>query len=72
MNKNVIKVLTLLAGFTILLAVGLLLSDIGVALMMGLIYIVTRTEVLLATALIIGVWLFARNIGPSFDKLFEK
>lgn len=72
MNENAIKVLTLFAGFTILFAVGLLLADIGVALVMGLVYILTRTEVLLATALLTVAWLFARNIGPSFDKLFEK
>lgn len=72
MNENVIKVLTLLAGFTILFAVGMLLADIGVALVMGVIYIVTRPELLLATALLIGTWLFARNIDPSFDRFFEK
>jgi hypothetical protein len=72
MKENLIKVLTLFAGFTILFAVGLLLADIGVSLATGLVYIVTRPELLLAITLFVGAWLFARNIGPSFDRLFEK
>lgn len=72
MKENLIKVLTFFAGFTILFVVGLLLADIGVALLMGIIYIITRPELLLASALMIFAYLFARNIGTHFDKFFEK
>lgn len=72
MKESLVKVLTIFAGFAIIFAVVAIMFDVGLGLLGGLLYVIKQPELVLAFLLFLGTYLFARNIGPSFDKLFEK